>query len=73
MVVSAGVWRGILEEGAVVVEFLKRGRDSQQVASDDAQTRRVVETLIDDVAKHGDAAVRELSFRFDNWIATTID
>src|ERR1700733_8782583 len=67
MRVGAGVWRGIFEEGAVVVEFLKRGRDSQHIASDDAQTRRVVETLLDDVAKRGDAAVRELSIRFDNW------
>ena len=50
-----------------MVEFLKRGRDSQHIASDDAQTRRVVETLLDDVAKRGDAAVRELSIRFDNW------
>jgi sulfopropanediol 3-dehydrogenase len=67
MRVGAGVWRGIFEEGALVVEFLKRGQDSQHIASDDAQTRRVVETLLDDVAKRGDAAVRELSVRFDNW------
>ena len=33
----------------------------------DAKVRSTVETIIADVAKRGDAAVRELSERFDKW------
>jgi sulfopropanediol 3-dehydrogenase len=33
----------------------------------DAKTRTAVEAIIADVAKRGDAAVRDLSQRFDNW------
>src|SRR6516165_2085043 len=33
----------------------------------DAQVRSTVETIIADVAKRGDAAIRELSERFDKW------
>ena len=33
----------------------------------DAKIRSTVESIIEDVAKRGDAAVRELSERFDKW------
>ena len=33
----------------------------------DAKIHNMVETIIADVAKRGDAAVREMSERFDKW------
>jgi sulfopropanediol 3-dehydrogenase len=37
-------------------------------ATGDAQLRHAVEAIIEDVATRGDAAVRELSARFDHWV-----
>jgi sulfopropanediol 3-dehydrogenase len=47
--------------------FLKRGRDPEAVAQGDAVVRTTVETILADIEKRGDAAVRELSERFDKW------
>ncbi|MCF6127232.1 histidinol dehydrogenase [Mesorhizobium sp. M7A.F.Ca.CA.001.07.2.1] len=47
--------------------FLKRGRDPEAVAQGDAVVRTTVETILADIEKRGDAAVRELSERFDRW------
>ncbi len=45
--------------------YLKHGRNPDTAAADDKQVRTVVETLLADVQDRGDAAVRELSIRFD--------
>jgi sulfopropanediol 3-dehydrogenase len=47
--------------------YLKRGRDSEAVAEGDAAVRATVEGILADIEKRGDAAVRELSERFDKW------
>jgi len=47
--------------------YLKRGRDPEAVAQSDAAVRATVETILADIEKRGDAAVRELSERFDKW------
>ncbi|TPI37833.1 histidinol dehydrogenase [Mesorhizobium sp. B3-1-6] len=47
--------------------FLKRGRDPEAIAQGDAVVRTTVETILADIEKRGDAAVRELSERFDKW------
>ncbi|MBZ9980708.1 MULTISPECIES: histidinol dehydrogenase [unclassified Mesorhizobium] len=47
--------------------FLKRGRDPEAVAQSDAAVRTTVETILADIEKRGDTAVRELSERFDKW------
>ncbi|MBZ9872870.1 histidinol dehydrogenase [Mesorhizobium sp. BR1-1-9] len=47
--------------------FLKRGRDPEAVAQGDAAVRTTVETILADIEKRGDTAVRELSERFDKW------
>jgi sulfopropanediol 3-dehydrogenase len=47
--------------------FLKRGRDADAVAEDDAKVRATVEGILADIKQRGDAAVRELSIRFDKW------
>jgi sulfopropanediol 3-dehydrogenase len=47
--------------------YLKRGQDPGAVAAADAKTRATVEAILADVEAKGDAAVRELSERFDKW------
>ncbi|WP_404925267.1 histidinol dehydrogenase [Mesorhizobium sp. ORM16] len=50
-----------------MLTFLKRGRDPEAVAQSDAAVRTTVETILADIEKRGDTAVRELSERFDKW------
>ena len=50
-----------------MVKFLKRGRDAAQRAEDDAKIRATVEGILADIEKRGDAAIRELSIKFDAW------
>jgi sulfopropanediol 3-dehydrogenase len=47
--------------------FLKRGKPQSDRDRDDANVRQTVEALLLDIEQRGDAAVRELSRRFDNW------
>ena len=47
--------------------WLKKGKDAQARRDEDDKTRGVVEGILADVEKRGDAAVRELSQKFDNY------
>ncbi|MCA6106220.1 histidinol dehydrogenase [Bradyrhizobium cenepequi] len=47
--------------------YLKRSRDAAQRAEDDSKVRATVETILADIERRGDAAVRELSVKFDQW------
>ncbi len=49
------------------VEFLKRSKDEAEKAEDDAKVRAVVESTLADIEQRGDAAVRDLSVKFDNY------
>lgn len=46
---------------------LKRGRDASTMKAADAAVRATVEAILADVETRGDAAVRDLSQKFDNW------
>jgi sulfopropanediol 3-dehydrogenase len=50
-----------------MAQWLKRGSDSEAVKSADKQVRETVEGILADIETRGDAAVRELSVRFDKW------
>ena len=50
-----------------MAEYLKRGKSAEDVAADDKQTRDIVEGILSDVEARGDAAVRDLSVKFDNY------
>ena len=50
-----------------MAEYLKRGATAQAKADSDRKVRDTVETILADIAGRGDAAVRELSIKFDNW------
>ena len=47
--------------------FLKRRIDRTQTDAADLEVRRTVERIIADIGRRGDAAVRELSAKFDRW------
>ena len=51
----------------MAVEYLKRGKTDAERSQDDAKTRENVEVILKDIEVRGDAAVRELSEKFDNY------
>jgi len=50
-----------------MIRYLKRGKDAQGRADDDAQVRATVTGILKDIEQRGDAAVREYSHKFDGW------
>jgi len=50
-----------------MAKFLKEGISEAESLAADAKVREVVEDILNNVRTHGEAAVRELSERFDNW------
>jgi sulfopropanediol 3-dehydrogenase len=49
------------------VQYLKRGKPESERAEDDAKVRAVVESTLSDIQARGDAAVRDLSQKFDGY------
>ena len=47
--------------------YLKQGRDPEAVAATDAKVRAIVEAALADIEARGDAALREMSIKFDDW------
>ena len=50
-----------------MIRYLKLGASEDQRVAADRTVRQSVETILDDVIHRGDAAIRELSARFDKW------
>lgn len=51
----------------MAITWLKRGKPDAERAADDAQVRATVETVLADITARGDAAVRDLSVKFDKY------
>lgn len=51
----------------MAITYLKRGKSDAERSDDDAKTRSVVEATLKDIEARGDAAVRELSEKFDSY------
>lgn len=51
----------------MAVEYLKTGKAAEERAEDDAKVRATVEATLADIEARGDAAVRELSDKFDGY------
>ncbi|MEO1191358.1 MAG: histidinol dehydrogenase [Pseudomonadota bacterium] len=51
----------------MAVTYLKRGKPDAERADDDSKVRAIVEATLADIEARGDAAVRELSSKFDNY------
>ena len=50
-----------------MARYLKRGATAQSKADSDRQVRATVEEILADISTRGDAAVRDLSIKFDKW------
>jgi len=50
-----------------MAEYLKRGKPASEREADDAGVRSTVESILADIAARGDAAVRELSAKYDGF------
>jgi sulfopropanediol 3-dehydrogenase len=50
-----------------MARYLKTAISVEERAAEDARVRQVVEAALEDIARRGDAAVRAMSIRFDNW------
>lgn len=51
----------------MAIEYLKRGRSASERDDDDQKVRQSVEATLKDIEARGDAAVRELSEKFDSY------
>jgi sulfopropanediol 3-dehydrogenase len=51
----------------MAITWLKRGKPEAERAADDAQVRATVETVLADIARNGDAAIRAPSVKFDKY------
>ncbi|OJU00273.1 MAG: histidinol dehydrogenase [Rhizobium sp. 63-7] len=49
------------------MRFLKKGQDADAIAANDAAVKTTVEAILADIGTRGDAAVRELSAKFDKY------
>ncbi|MEO0666010.1 MAG: histidinol dehydrogenase, partial [Pseudomonadota bacterium] len=50
-----------------MAKYLKRGKPADERAEDDAKVRGIVEGILGDIEARGDAAVKELSAKFDGY------
>jgi sulfopropanediol 3-dehydrogenase len=50
-----------------MIRYLKKGISESEKLEADRTVRQTVEAILDDIAARGDAAVRELSAKFDKW------
>ena len=50
-----------------MITYIKQGKSDADVAEADANVRTTVEGILNDIEKHGDAAVRELAEKFDGY------
>ena len=51
----------------MAIRYLKEGKSALERSEDDAKVRQIVETTLNDIEVRGDAAVRELAEKFDNY------
>jgi sulfopropanediol 3-dehydrogenase len=50
-----------------MARYLKKGQKTSELAAESAKARETVEQILADIEERGDAAVRDLSEKFDNW------
>ena len=59
--------RGCMERAGAMIRYLKQGTSESEKQEADRKVRQTVEAILDDISARGDAAVRELSAKFDKW------
>jgi len=56
-----------MERAFVMIRYLKKGASESEKQEADRKVRQTVEAILDDISARGDAAVRDLSAKFDKW------
>lgn len=51
----------------MTARYIKNGADVSEIMAADAKVQEIVKGIISDIQTRGEAAVRELSVKFDNW------
>lgn len=51
----------------MAIKYIKNGKEAENVVSNEAKTKNIVEDILKDVKNRRDDAVRELSYKFDKW------
>jgi sulfopropanediol 3-dehydrogenase len=51
----------------MAIKYIKKGMPVAEFAENQLKTRNIVESILSDVEKRRDEAVRELSMKFDKW------
>ena len=51
----------------MAIKYLKQGKTEAEIADDDSKVRSIVEGTLSEIERRGDAAVRELSEKFDGY------
>lgn len=55
----------------MAIQYIKKGKEAENIVSNQLKTRQIVEGILTDVQTRGDSAVRELSEKFDKWNPTS--
>jgi sulfopropanediol 3-dehydrogenase len=63
----AGCVRGDMCQETSMIRYLKTGQTAEVTAEKQAEARRTVEGILENIAKNGERAVREYSQKFDKW------
>ena len=50
-----------------MIRYLKSGQTAEATAEKQAEVRKTVEAILENIASNGEKAVREYSEKFDNW------
>ena len=50
-----------------MIRYLKRGQSAEAKAANNLEVRQTVEAILEDIAAHGEAAMRRYSEKFDKW------
>jgi sulfopropanediol 3-dehydrogenase len=50
-----------------MIRYLKSGQTAEATAEKQAEVRKTVEAILENIARNGDRAVREYSDKFDHW------
>ena len=50
-----------------MIRHLKRGQTAEATAGKQAEVRKTVEAILENIARNGERAVREYSQQFDHW------
>lgn len=58
-------------EQKMTIKYLKKSKPEEEIAAEDAKVRATVEAALADIEARGDAAIKDMSAKFDNYEPTS--